>query len=108
MSPTEVDGIGALASPIQPIYAGFSGVGVRLSETNITDAASPETFTIEELLRVLAAAVGGLSGGALPAFLGLALTRLVGLLLRDLLLTRDGNCPAGALRRSPCPGSSPA
>ena len=29
----EVDGIGALASPIEPIYAGFIGVGVRLSES---------------------------------------------------------------------------
>ena len=33
VSQTEVDGIGALASPIQPIYAGFIGVGVRLSES---------------------------------------------------------------------------
>ena len=33
MSQTEVDGIGALASPIQPIYAGFIGVGVRLAES---------------------------------------------------------------------------
>ena len=33
VSHTEVDGIGALASPIQPIYAGFIGVGVRLSES---------------------------------------------------------------------------
>ena len=29
----EVWAIGPLASPIQPIYAGFIGVGVRLSES---------------------------------------------------------------------------
>ena len=33
VSQMEVDGIGALASPPRPIYAGFSGVGVRLSES---------------------------------------------------------------------------
>ena len=32
VSQTEVYGIGALASPIQPIYAGFIGVGVLLSK----------------------------------------------------------------------------
>ena len=33
VSQTEVDGIGALAYPIQAIYAGSIGVGVRLSES---------------------------------------------------------------------------
>ena len=79
------------------------------SQNVIADAAGPDTFTFEELLRLLASAVNArVRLVHTPTSLGFALTRLVDLLLRDLLLTRDGNCPAGALRRSPCPGSSPA
>ena len=47
------------------------------NERFVGDAAGPETFTFEELLRLLASAVG------------YALSRLVGLLLRDVVLKRD-------------------
>ena len=52
--------------PWQPIYEGFIGVGVRVrkaaqalaagcqSENVIADAAGPEAFTFEDLLRLLA------------------------------------------------------
>ena len=81
----EVGGTGALASPIQPIYEGFIGVGVRMrkaaqalaagckSENVIADAAGPETFTLGESLRLLASAVGAHVGLVrTPASLGFA------------------------------------
>ena len=57
---------------------------------NFVADAGPETFTFEELLRLLASAMGArvLLVHTLPA-LGYAMTRLVGLLLRDVVLTRD-------------------
>ena len=91
VSQTDVDGIGALASPIQPIYAGFIGVGVRLSESK-HHRRRPVGYVH---LRRLAAPAGLGSGRPVrlvhtPAFLGLALTRLVDLLMRDLgVLTPD-------------------
>ena len=79
---------------LQPIYAGdlaaqavVAGAG---GENSVADAAGPETFTFEELLRLLALAVGArIRLVNTPAPLGFALTRLVGLLLRDVVLTRD-------------------
>ena len=61
-----------------------------LSENFVADAAGPDTFTFEELLRLLASAVGAQVRlvHTLP-FLGLAATRLAGLLLRDVVLSRD-------------------
>ena len=41
MPQTEVNGIGALASPMQPIYAGFIGVGVRCQRRRKFDPVSP-------------------------------------------------------------------
>ena len=79
---------------VQPVYAEdlaaqAVAAGFR-SDSFVADAAGPETFTFEELLRLLAKAVG--AGvrlvHTLPS-LGFALTRLVGLLLRDVVLTRD-------------------
>ena len=50
----------------------------------------PETFTFEELLRLLASSVGArVRLVHTPPLLGFALTRLVGLLLRDVVLTKD-------------------
>ena len=49
-----------------------------------------ETFTFEELLRLLAQTVGAkVRLVHTPPSLGFAMTRLVGLLLRDVVLTRD-------------------
>ena len=59
-------------------------------ENSVADAAGTETFTFEELLRLLVEAVGAhvrLVHTRSP--LGFALTRLVGLLLRDVVLTPD-------------------
>ena len=88
--------MGAPNSPIQPTYGGSIGVGVRLSESMTSWPAPPDR--IRSAARTCFARVPGLNPDS----------RLVGLLLRDVVLTRDGNCPAGALRRSPGPGSSPA
>ena len=56
----------------------------------VADAVWPETFTFEELLRLLASSVDTrVRLVHTPPSLGFALTRLVGLLLRDVVLTRD-------------------
>ena len=60
------------------------------SQNIIADAAGPDTFTFEELLRLLASAVNvRVRLVHTPPPLGFALTRLVGLLLRDVVLSRD-------------------
>ena len=79
---------------VQPVYAEdlaaqavAAGSGV---ENSVADAAGPENFTFEELLRLLASAVGArIRLVNTPPPLGFALTRLVGLLLRDVVLTRN-------------------
>ena len=65
-------------------------VGCRRENLNV-DAAGPDTFTFEELLRLLASSAGARVRlvHSSPS-LGFALTRLVGLLLRDMTVTRDG------------------
>ena len=60
------------------------------SENSVADAAGPDTFSFEELLRLLASSMGVRSEFLhTPPRLGLALTGLVGLLMRDVVLTRD-------------------
>ena len=63
---------------------------VALGKNLIVDAPGPDTFTFEQLLRLLAKAVGTHVRlvHTSPSF-GFALTRLVRLLLRDTVLTRD-------------------
>ena len=79
---------------VQPVYAGdladlAVAAGFR-SDSFVADAAGTETFTFEELLRLLAKAVGArVRLMHTLTSLGFALTRLVGLLLRDVVLTRD-------------------
>ena len=80
--------------PVQPIDAeDLAAQAVSAgsqSENTVADAAGPDTFTFEELLRLLVSAVGArVRLVHTPAFLGLALTRLVGLMLRDVVLTRE-------------------
>ena len=66
-------------------------LGSRNVTAFVADAAGPETFTFEELLRLLASSVDTRvrlvhtppSAGLFPD------PRLVGLLLRDVVLTRD-------------------
>ena len=60
------------------------------SGSSVTDAAGPETFSFKALLRLLASSMGVRSRLVhTPPSLALALTGLVGLLMRDLALTRD-------------------
>ena len=56
----------------------------------IAYSAGSETFTLKHLLRLLASGVGArVRLVHTPASLGFALTRLVGQLLRDVVLTLD-------------------
>ena len=56
----------------------------------VADAAGPETLSFKALLRLLASSMGVRSRLVhTPPSLALALTGLVGLLMRDLALTRD-------------------
>ena len=79
---------------VQPIYAGDLAAQAvasgSLSENTVADAAGPDTFSLEELLRLLAEAVNArVRLVHTPPSLGFPLTRLVGLPLRDVALTRD-------------------
>ena len=54
------------------------------TERFVADAAGPEMFTFEELLRLLASAVGaGVALAHTPSAVGYALSRLAGLFLRE-------------------------
>ena len=80
--------------PVQPIYAeDLAALAVEAgsrSDSFVADAAGPETFSFEELLRLLASAVGArVLLVHSPPSLGFALTRMVGLMMRDVVLTRD-------------------
>ena len=79
---------------IQPIYAeDLAAQAVAAgsqSENLVADAAGPETFAFDELLRLLTSAVNArVRLVHTPPPLGFALTRLVGLVLRDVVLSRD-------------------
>ena len=57
---------------------------------SVSDAAGPDMFTFEELLRLLASSMGIRRWSMhTPPAVGLVLTGLVGLFMRDLALTRD-------------------
>ena len=78
--------------PVQPIYAeDLAAQAVRAgsqSESSVADAAGPDTFSFEALLRLLASTMGVRARLVhTPPSAGLALTRLVGLLMRDVALT---------------------
>ena len=80
--------------PVQPIYAGDLAAQAvasgSLSENTVADAAGPDTFTFEELLRLLAKAVGSrVRLVQTHPTVAYSTTKLVGLLLRDVALTRD-------------------
>ena len=79
---------------VQPIYAeDLAAQAVKAgshAESKVVDAAGPETFSFEELLRLLASAMRvRIRLVRMPLSVGLALTRMVGLLKGDLALTRD-------------------
>ena len=79
---------------VQPVYAeDLAALAVDAGsrgDSFVADAAGPDTFTFEELLRLLAKAVNTrVRLVHTQRSLGFALTRRVGLLLRDVVLTRD-------------------
>ena len=60
------------------------------SESSVADAAGPDTFSFETLLRLLASSMGVRRWFLhTPPRVGLALTGLVSLLMRDMVLTND-------------------
>ena len=79
---------------VQPIYA--EDLAARAVEAGsrtdsfVADSTGPETFTFEELLRLLASGVGArVRLVRMSPSLGFALTKLVAMFLRDVGLTRD-------------------
>jgi len=89
---------------VQPVSVGDTAkicvdAGLAADDV-IVDAAGPDLFTFEQLIRMIAAAVGSRARvRSAPAGLALAASRVVGLLLRDVVLTRDevGALMAGLL-----------
>ena len=80
--------------PVQPVYvedlAAQAVEAGSQSESSVADAAGPDTFSFEDLLRLLASAMGVRRWFLhTPPRVGLALTGLVGLLMRDMALTRE-------------------
>ena len=80
--------------PVQPVYVeDLAAQAVEAgyqSENSVADAAGPDTFSFEELLRLLASSMGVRARLVrTPPSVGLALTGLVGLMMRDVVLTRD-------------------
>lgn len=79
---------------IQPIHVeDFAELVVQAghqSESMVMDAAGPETFTYEELVRLVAAAIGRSARLVhLPPGMILALTKALNLIVGDVLLTRE-------------------
>ncbi len=79
---------------VRPIYvddlAALAVAEASRTGDTVTDAVGPETLTFEALLHLLAAAVGsGCRFVHTSPSVSLALTGLVGLLIRDVVLTRD-------------------
>ena len=80
--------------PLQPVYvedlAAQAVEAGSQSEISVADAAGPDTFSFEGLLRLLASSMGVRRWFLhTPARVGLSLTGLVGLLMRDMALTHD-------------------
>ena len=99
--------------PAQPVYAGdLAEQAVEAGSQSgnlVADAAGPETMSFETLLRLLTAALGIRSRLVrTPPSFGLALTGLVGLLMRDVVLTRDeiAGLMAGLLTSKAAPTGS--
>ena len=79
---------------VQPVYAeDMAQIAVDAGQggDNVTiDAVGPETFSFEELVRLISRNVGGRVWIVhMRPGLGLFLSRMVGLLLRDVVLTRE-------------------
>ena len=80
--------------PVQPVYvedvAAQAVEASSQSESSVADAAGSDALSFEALLRLLASSMGVRRWFLhTPPRVGLALTGLVGLLMRDMALTRD-------------------
>jgi NADH dehydrogenase len=80
--------------PIQPIHVDdIAELGVRVgstAENTVADAAGPDIFTFNEFVSLVRAAVRSRSRVVhLPVGAALAAARVLGLLVRDVVLTRD-------------------
>ena len=80
--------------PVQPVYVeDLAAQAVEASsqgESSVADSAGPDTFSFEDLLRLLVSSMGVRRWFLhTPPRVGLAFTGLVGLLMRDMALTRD-------------------
>ena len=79
---------------VQPIFAEDLADHIveaaSTSDSFTTDAAGPDTMSFEELLRLMVSKMR-VSCGLVntPPSIGLALTNLIGLMVRDVVLTRD-------------------
>ena len=79
---------------IQPVYvedlAAQAVDAGSQSRSSVADAVGPDIFSFKALLRLLASSMGVRSRLVhTPPSMGLALTRFVGLLMRDMALTHD-------------------
>ena len=79
---------------VQPIFAEDLAAQIvaaaSSSESFTADAAGPDTMSFADLLRLMASAMGIRSRLVpTPPTVGLALTSMIGLLMRDVVLTRD-------------------
>lgn len=80
--------------PIQPVHIDdIADLAVRVgsgTEDVLVDAAGPDTFTFNEFVSVVRAAVGSRCLVVhVPVTAALAAARLLGLIVRDVVLTRD-------------------
>ena len=79
---------------VQPIFAEDLATqavaAAPTTENSTADAAGPDTMTCKELLQLMASKMRVTCGFVLtPPSIGLALTNVIGLLMRDTVLTRD-------------------
>ena len=80
--------------PVQPVFvediAALAVDAASQTGNTVTDAVGPETFGFEAMLRMLAESMGAHCRFVhTPPSVGLALSQLVGLLVRDVVLIRD-------------------
>ena len=79
---------------VQPVYvrdlASIAVASTGQMESTPVDAIGPESYTFEEFARLIARTIGRTVAFVnIPATLGITFGKLIGLFLRDVLLTRD-------------------
>lgn len=79
---------------LQPVYVGdVAAIAVscgRAQQDVILDAIGPEDFTFEEFVRLVSAKIKpGVKLVHMPPAIGIALGRVIGFAVRDVILTRD-------------------